>query len=302
MNERETIIPAGTSIHYEMSAKDYHSDADGPRLSQSLATAACCESMLHTWNMHPLLGAGPGWKYVPSTDDGTIIHSLVLEPDSDTIEEVDPSTILTKEGKVAASPFGTTEGKRIKERALAAGRIPLLTDVLGAFKYKAQALRSRFEDDGLLFDGDSEVVIYWEEPGPFGPVRCRARLDHLAVTAERIKVIDLKTTENAHPDNVQSVCWKKGYDIQRAAYVRAVEMAFPEYVGRVDYEIAFAELDKPYVVNVVTLDAELCRVGELRWERGRDRWCEALRNDHWGGYGRTTVSQPPWAKAKEMTE
>jgi hypothetical protein len=257
---------------------------------------------MHAWAAHPLLGAGPGWRYVPSGDDGTIVHSLVLEPDSQNIEEIDPSTIFTKDGKPAALPFGTTEGKRIKERSLANGRIPLLTEVLGAFKYKAQALRSRFEDQGLLFDGDSEVVIYWEEPGPFGPVPCRARLDHLVVTHDRIRIVDLKTCDSAAPDDVQGVIWRKGYDIQRASYVRAVEAAFPDYVGRVDFELAFGELEKPYATSVVTLEPDLVRAGELRWERGRDRWAEGLRNDHWPSYGRRSVDMPAWAKTKEMIE
>ncbi len=294
-----------TSIHYDMPAREYHGDQDGPRLSQSLASLCTLQSPLHAWNAHPLLGgkpyAGP-WIYKPGTDDGTIAHSLILEPDSANIEEIDASTILTKTGKVADSPFSTDEGKRIKARALANGRIPLLTETLAVHKYTAQALRSRFEDEGVLFDGDSEVVIYWQEETPHGPVRCRCRLDHLTVTHDRIKIRDLKTTDNAHPDNVQNQCWRLGYDIQRAAYVRAVESAFPEYVGRIDYELCFGEIDKPYAVNVVELDPELCRVGELRWERGRDRWTEALMTDTWRGYGRTIIAQPAWAKAREMVE
>lgn len=288
-------------VHYSLSAKGYHGDADGPRLSQSLAVLAACKTPLHAWQAHPLLGAAP-WRYEVSDDDGSLIHSLILEPDSKLIEELDPSTVHTKDGKPAKSPFATEEGKALRAAAAARGSILMLTEVLGVYKYKAAAIRSRLADIGVVFDGDSEVVIYWEEQGPFGPVRCRARLDHLTFRDGRARIIDLKTCDSAHADDAQMVLWKKGYDIQRAAYTRAVEAAFPDYVGRVDFVLAFGELEKPYAVNAITLDAELQRVGEQRWERGRDRWAEGLRSDKWPGYTGAVVGMPGWAKAREMVE
>lgn len=291
-----------SSIHYGMSAREYHSDAGGPRLSQSLATICVNESPLHAWQAHPLLGARP-YTYEPNTDDGTLIHSLVLEPESDNIFEIDPSQILTKDGKPAKSPMGTEQGKRIRDAALADGKIPVLRDVLGAFAYKAKAVRSRLADHGIFFSGASEVVIYWTEQGPFGPVRCRCRLDHLIVDEPNgIRIIDLKSTDNANPRELKAICWRKGYDIQRAAYVRAVEACFPWAAGRVDYTLAFVELDKPYAVNPVELSSEFARMGEIRWERGRDRWAECLRADRWTGYAGGTLDAPAWAAAQEMSE
>ncbi len=292
---------AACSIHYDMPAREYHSDADGPRLSQSLATVCTNESPLHAWQQHPLLGARP-YIYEPNTDDGTLIHSLVLEPDSNQIEEIDPSTILTKDGSVAKSPFGTEHGKRLRAQALAAGKIPILPDQLGAFRYKARAVRSRLADQGVTFDGDSEVVIYWSEDTPFGPVRCRCRLDHLLVTANSAIIIDLKSTQGAHPRELKATCWRHGYDIQQAAYVRAVEKRFPSLAGRVGFIFAFVELEKPYAVNPVRLSSEFARMGEIRWERGRDRWAECLRNDRWVGYTGGTIDAPAWAAAQEMGE
>ena len=286
----------GTQVIYDMPAHAYHSDADGPRLSQSLATTCVLKTPLHAWQQHPLLGHHD-YVYEPSDSDGTIIHSLILEPDSADIEEIDGSQIKTKGGEPAKLPFSTTEGKALRDAALAAGRIPMLSEKLGAFRYKAAAIRQRFEahPSPVVFSGRSEVTIYWSEETPSGPVRCRARLDHLIVTPERIQIIDLKSTESAAPRDLRASCWRYGYDIQAAAYVRAVEAAFPAYVGRVDFTFAFAELEKPYAVAPVTLNGEFMRLGEQRWERGRDAWQAALEGDNWTGYGGGSLEPPAWA-------
>ncbi len=289
---------AGTQVIYDMPAKAYHSDADGPRLSQSLATICVQKTPLHAWQAHPLLGAAP-YVYEPSTDDGTLIHSLVLEPDSGDIEELDPSTIKTKDGKPAKSPLATEEGKTLVASAMARGKIPILSDKLGIYQYKATAARSRLADQGIEFTGRSEVVIYWTEETPHGPVRCRLRLDHLIVTPDRITIIDLKSTESANPRDIMATAWRFGYDIQEAAYTRGVAAAFPDYIGRIDMVFAFIELEKPYAANPITLSGEFKRFGEIRWDRGRDRWAECMKNDRWTCYSAATVEPPPWATVDE---
>jgi hypothetical protein len=294
-------IYQGTQVIYDLPAHTYHTDPDGPRLSQSLATTCVLQTPLHAWQKHPLLG-NVGYQYEPSDDDGTIIHSLVLEPDSDAIEEIDGSQIKTKGGEPAKLPFSTTEGKQLRDAALAAGKIPLLSEKLGVFRYKAKAIRQRLESQGVAFSGQSEVTIYWSENTPSGVVRCRARLDHLIVTPGRIKIIDLKSTENAHPQNLRATAWRYGYDIQQAAYRRAVEAAFPDYVGRVDFVFAFCELEKPYATAPITLNGEFARLGEARWVRGRDLWAAALQNDDWGGYVGRSLEPPPWALADDLGE
>ncbi len=117
-----------------------------------------------------------------------------------------------------------------------------------------------------------------------------------------MRIIDLKTTESAHPRDIRSVSWRLGYDIQAAAYVRAVEAAFPEYVGRVDVLFAFCELEKPYAVNPVSLSGEFMRLGEQRWERGRDRWTKCLMEDSWHAYEGGSIEPPAWALAEDMGE
>lgn len=294
----------GAQLIPGMSARAYHLDADGPRLSQSLATVCVNQSALHAWAKHPLLGAGPA--YETSTDDGTIVHALILEPDSNAILEVDPSSIKTKGGEAAKSPFSTTEGKAIKAQALADGRIPMLSDVLGASKYKANAVRQRLASHPvtpvLFEDGQAEVVIYWNEETPSGLVRCRARLDYLQVREDGVRIIDLKTTGSAHPRDLKATAWRFGYDIQGAAYERAVTALYPQFAGRVETVFAFVETDKPYAVNPITLSGEFKRMGDARWERGRDRWAESLARDEWACYQGGTIEPPAWALSEEMGE
>lgn len=293
----------GPQVIYDMSAKAYHSDADGPRLSQSLATTCVTQSPLHAWQSHALLGGAP-YRYMPNSDDGTIIHSLMLEPNSDDIEEIDPATIKTKDGKPSKSPFATEEGKRVRDDALAAGRIPILTDELGAYRYKAKAFVQRLSEhaERIEFTGKSEVVIYWQEETPSGVIRCRSRLDHLIVTPDELLIIDVKTCGSAHPNQLKSQVWKMAYDIQDAAYRRAVTAAFPDYAGRVRIVFAFCELDKPWAVNPITLNGEFRALGEARWIRGRDLWAKCLNADDWTGYAGGDLAPPAWAMSEEMGE
>ena len=289
-------------IIYGMSAADYHSDKDGPRLSQSLATLCCNQSPLHAYQAHPLLGAAP-YTYEPSTDDGSIIHALVLEPENELFHEIGTRYDSKHEraGEVVTD-FKTKAAQLERQAALDAGKIPMLSEKLGIYRYKAKALRSRFKDVGLTFDGDSEVVIYWTETTEFGPVRCRARLDHLIITDDGATIIDLKSAKDVHPHALKRSIWEYGYDIQHAAYTRAVAAVFPALAGRINMPFAFGELDKPYAVNPITLSGEFKRLGETRWERGLNRWAKCLYENRWTAYDGGVIEPPAYALAQEMGE
>lgn len=281
---------APAEIVYDMSPREYHSDAAGPRLSQSLATLCDKRSPKHAWQAHPLLGGAGQWEYEPSDDDGTIVHSLLLEPETEQVQEL------------PFDAFRSNEAKAAKLACLAAGHVPLAQGKLGAYQYKAKALRQRFEEQGFEFSGKSEVVIYWTEETPSGPLRCRARIDHLIVTTDSIEIYDVKTSADASSLGQSRSCWEYGYDIQHAAYVRAVGAKFPEMLGRIRMHFLFCELDKPYAVNPAPLDSEFMRIGEHRWERARNRWAKCLRSGDWNMYEPRPIVAPAWAKQREMGE
>lgn len=282
--------PAPAEIIYRMPAREYHSDAGGPRLSQSLATRCDTRSPKHAWQDHPLLGGAGQWEYEPSDDDGSIVHSLLLEPETEHVQEL------------PFDAFRSNESKAAKAACLAAGHVPLATGKLAIYQYKAKALRQRFEAEGLAFTGRSEVVIYWTEETPSGLLRCRARIDHLIVTTDSIEIWDVKTSADASEFGQSRSCWEYGYDIQHAAYVRAVGARFPEMLGRIRMKFLFCELEKPYAVNPAPLDSEFIRIGEHRWERARNRWAECLKSGKWEGYRSKPIAAPPWAKQREMGE
>jgi hypothetical protein len=112
----------------------------------------------------------------------------------------------------------------------------------------------------------------------------------------------LKSTKDANPRALKRSIWEYGYDIQYAAYTRAVCAVFPDLAGRIDMPFAFGELDKPYAVNPVELSSEFKRLGETRWERGRDRWAKCLYEDRWTGYEGGSIEPPAYAAAQEMGE
>lgn len=288
-----------TQIIHGMAAKDYHLDEGGPRLSQSLATLIIKETPAHARQASYALGADRG-DYTASDDHGTITHALMLEPENQKL--IHEISATDKDGEIVTN-YRTKAAQEEKETAEARGQIPMTRDKLDIFRYKAKALSYRLkshETNPIELDGRSEVVIYWEEQTSEGPVRCRCRIDHLRMLDGEIQVIDLKTTDSAAPKNIQRVAWDKGYEIQDAAYRRAVEAKFPDFAGRVTVVFAFLELAKPYVVNPVTFSARFRRLGEARWERACNIWARCLKEDHWPAYAGGELDPPHWAETEDM--
>ena len=131
-------------------------------------------------------------------------------------------------------------------------------------------------------------------------VRCRSRLDHLIVDESRHRVViyDLKTTGCAAMQQVERSCVTWGYDLQHAAYTRAVEASLPHLVGRVEMLFLFAELAPPYQVRLAPLAASMQTLGRHRWERALRIWRECLISNKWPGYDARPVEAPQYALAE----
>jgi hypothetical protein len=135
-----------------------------------------------------------------------------------------------------------------------------------------------------------------------GPVLCRCRIDHLYMATGRI--LDLKKVRNAHPRKVARNFVDYGYDIQYAAYQRALQALRPELLGRTQFTFLFLELTAPYHVVPERPDGAFREIGKLRWLSAVTLWERCLATGHWPGYcgsGETlTIEAPAYIVQQEL--
>lgn len=271
-----------TAHLHRISAAEYHAETflERPALSSSIATTLVTQSPLHAWAQHPKLGGTKGSGHTKAKDGGTLFHELVLG-----------------EGKgivvIDAGDYKTKAAQADRDAAHAAGLTPVLRGAFEEASVAAAKIRARFEDLGIVFDGESEIAITWEVETALGPVLCRGLMDHLREVDGII--YDLKSTRDAHPREFGKSCVTYGYDIQHAAYVQAVEQLRPELAGRVQFKFLCAELDEPHAVMVGTPKGGLRELGQRRWRRAVETWAGCLVANAWPGYGAQDVDAPRWA-------
>jgi hypothetical protein len=207
--------------------------------------------------------------------------------------------------EVQADDFTTKIAKAARDAAYAAGKVPIVSRKLDALRLAALKLTAYMQGElGIILAGKSEATVVYEQESPGGPVLCRSRLDHFI--RERAVIYDLKKIESAHPSKCEAQIASYGYDIQGAAYTRAVEEVFPELVGRVSFVLLFCEIEPPYVVTPIELDGQFRQLGETKWDRAVTTWGACLRANTWPAYaerGRVLRASPPrWALARELAE
>lgn len=265
----------------------YHADpCERPSLSQSIARILLDKSPRHAHFAHPKLGAGEREER-KVFDAGKLVHKLVLGKGADIVV-------------VDAADWRTKAAQTARDEARAAGKIPALVSDYDDAKLAALAARDQLAGYGLELRGESEVAVTWREPvSGHADVLCRGMLDNLFIGRREAVITDIKTSSSAHPRACASHVVSYGYDVQQAAYTRAVEDLYPELAGRVDFVFAFIEIGPPVCVTVGRLDGVLRERGERRWRSAVALWAECLAFDSWPAYAvrPITIEAPPWVFA-----
>lgn len=268
--------------------EEYHADpCPEPSLSQSTASVLVGRSPAHAWLQHPRLG-GVRSEATREMNVGTLVHAELLGTKS-------PACVIRR------PDYRTKVAQEERDAAVAMGLVPILEREWERVQTAVTALRPKLEALGIRFSGESEVAVQWEEHFLDGTrVYCRGKADHVLRAENRI--IDVKKTVSAHPGDVARALISYGYDIQRAAYVRAFEALYPDMAGRTEFVFAFVEVEPPYEVTPAVLDGPLREIGEARWERACALWARCLKTNRWPGYaeGIVTLEAPGWAVAKEL--
>lgn len=272
----------------------YHLDqigADRPSLSSSIAGTLVNRCPAHAWNEHPKFGAMPR-ESTPAMARGTLIHSLVLEPD----DAVDQIVI------VEADSYRTLVAKEARDQAVRAGKTPILVGEIAEANRVADAIRTAIAKEGIRLSGISESVVVWEEETSSGKILCRGMIDHL----DGVEIFDLKTCRSAHPDDIAAAITQHGYDIQWAAYTSALDKLYPENAGRSRFTWLFVE-EMPggrVIVTPARPDGMMRELGRSKWQRACETWARCLRTNQWPGYvsGIASITPRPWELKDELGE
>lgn len=264
----------------DVTIDEYHADAASPvpTLSSSIAHTLLTRSPLHAWTEHPRFGnvRPPPTEEV---DDGQIIHGMLLGKG--------PQLEVIK-----ADNYRTKAAQEIRDAARAAGRIPIIERKFAEVVSAAGKIKDNMAAAGVVLDGESEVAIEWTEENG---VLCRCRLDHYKDGT----IYDVKKIVSADAETCKRSANTYGYDIQRAAYVSAVEHLTPEREGRVPFLFVFVEMEPPYCVVVRPPSSALCALGESKWRRARSLWKRCMDDCHWPSYAPGELEALEWAMLRE---
>lgn len=296
--------PSGEIL--QVSAADYHADTlptrslfgtleHPPTLNVSTARRILQASPLHAREYHPHFG-GRTDDAGSAAETGTILHNLILEHGA-AIQAVD------------ADDWRTKVARQERARITQAGKIAILKPKIAPLQVIAGVFFRRLESMGINFAGESEVTIRWAEMGQpgnhqAGNILCRGRLDRLQLENGFATIFDLKTTgQSAHPDDWARTIIDRCYDVQAAAYTRAVEAAYPDLAGRVRFVFLVLELEPPYDVAAYELSGAFQEHGSNRWQRAVTAWHRCLSTGNWPGYNAgaklVTLDPPQYAISRE---
>ena len=261
----------------------YHADpCETPSLSASLASHLVTQSPLHAWTYHPRFG-GLRDKETAAKIAGSLMDALILGGGPEIVP-------------INADNYKTKAAQQARDDAYANGKLPVIEAELAAEKEHAERIKKALADrKRFKFDGLSQVVAVWKE----GNVLCRARLDHLKV--DEATIYDLKFVKSAAPGDIDKHMVNYGTDIQRAAYVSAVETLHPELSGRVKFQPIFVENGEVLAITMRPVGGTMKELGARKWARAVDAWSKCIAGDYWPDYGDDgLIEAPQWALSKDM--
>lgn len=272
---------------YALPAADYHADpCPDPSLNFSTAKAICLESPRHAWTQHVRLNPAYARTEAEHFDLGTAVHQVLLEG-AHCVEVIE------------AKDWRTTVAKEARDKARAAGKVPLLPPLWATVQAMVEACREQLgehEDGAAMFtEGTPEQTIVWRE----GKVWCRARTDWLRILGGgRVAIDDYKTATSSNPDQwTRRAMWEHAYDLQAEWYRRGVSAVLDlDDVTPVTFRFAVQETSPPYALSVIALGGGPEVIGQKKCLYALETWRACLRQNVWPPYAQRTcfATLPPW--------
>jgi hypothetical protein len=260
-----------------ITAAEYHAtDAVGNSMLSTIK-----DSPAHCYAMHMEPGR-PERVATPAMRLGTMTHTAILEP----VEFKARYTV-----KPDGLSLATKEGKAWKDAM--AGLEVITQDEVQMIHSQRAAIAANAELAGLFAHGRPEMSAFWVDESTGLPCKCRP--DWLHFTGpNRVRVVDLKTTNDITPDSVSKSIANFGYHRQQAHYTRGLEAC-----GLVveDFVFAFVTKAYPFFSLPYRIDDESLAQGYEEVSELLSLFSNCKRANSWplSGTGVQTVGLPRWA-------
>ena len=240
------------------------------------------------------LGLETQTEATPAMAFGTLVHSMILEPET-----------VDKLYHVMNQPATTKAGKAERVKALEEGK----TIVNASDFTKAKAMQARVQAHPaaswlLGLPGHSEVSMFWEMQTEDGRIRqCKARADRIAKVGEGEVIIDLKTTSGpVSPAELEKTVARFGYHRQAAWYSDGYERIAGK--APVGFYFIFVSTATPYLVTACKMDHESSAIGWGDCLKAERLLYEAEKSGVWHGYADQLIEigLPQWAYKQACEE
>lgn len=276
---------------YEMTAETYHADpCPTPSLSSTSAKQIIYDTPAEYWfnRQNPV--------HKRAFDIGSASHLLVLEPDL-----FDSRVALVQGYNKKGDPsdgYETQDARDQRDAAYAAGKIPLLAKELQMVRAMRDAVWKHPIAKLAFVEGRPEQSLFWKDQ-EFG-IWCRSRPDWIPTQPRYL--VNLKTADSAHVDDIQKQIWNLAYFQSSAWEMDAYEAVLGERPAR--YSLIVVSKKAPHLVNAVWLDEQDLFDGSRLNRKARGIFAQCLDTGHWPGAQQEiagvptmpVISIPGWAR------
>ena len=240
---------------------------------------------LSTSQIKPLLRSPAHLKaYLDNRDDdsgapnlGSAAHAAILEP-----------AVFAQDYVVYRGRRSGKEWESFKEAN--PGKKILNETEMTAIAGMREAVLS-FSDyplDKAIEIGEVEKSIFWQDPET--GIKCRMRADLWTPYA----LFDLKTIDDARPDNIARQVLRMDYDLQSAMYSEGSR----HFSGNaLPFIFVFVEIKPPHGVWVYPVGQSIIDNGLNKMRAGLQAYKRLIETQDWHGYRNaiTTLELPRWA-------
>lgn len=225
-----------------------------------------------------------------STQIGTLVHKLFLEPDSVNNLVMRPKDADGKplNGNTKLYKDWKKELEATDQTEVTQKELDIVSQILESLNYSPDVLMLRESFSG------TEQVFRWTEKVEYKDygtreVICKAKIDALSSFA----LIEVKTTSDSSPRAFTRQAYEMGYHIQAYHYLKAVREAGHD-VNYVFFIVV--ENTPPFITTVFTASREFLEAGAKEWNQLINLYVECEELKTYKGYTDVlqSLSLPDW--------
>lgn len=270
-----------------------------PSLNASIATTLITRAPLHAWADHPRLN--PDWEPETSAVSaiGSAAHNLLLERSLDNVQLIE------------ANSFRTKAAQELRDKALEAGKIPLLAKELDRVRAMVALVSKEATKVPELAEnkrGNTEVTaVRRVENFDFDPMEIMGKKPHFErcrfdwIAADCSLIVDYKTMPDAEPLKfIRTRMCQEGKDIQaeiECQICEAVSGIRPQFIW------ILQEQKSPYACSFVRFTESASEHAANKLHYARKLWRKCSIENNWPSFPLTCVNAfPPTFMLRQWEE